>query len=55
MTNTLFDYEHGLVQQHIDDLRRDAAKARLSRAARLRRRARRAAGGRATLRLSPAR
>jgi hypothetical protein len=55
MTNTLFDYDYGLVQQHIDDLRRDAAKARLSRAARLRRRPRRAAGGRATLRLSPAR
>ena len=55
MTNTLFDYEHGLVQQHIDDLRRDAAKARLSRAARLRRRERRAASSRATLRLSPAR
>ena len=55
MTTTLFDYDYGLVQQHIDDLRRDAAKARLSRAARLRRRERRATSSRATLRLSPAR
>jgi hypothetical protein len=55
MTNTLFDYDHSLVQQHIEELRRDAAKARLARAARRGRRGRRAASERAALRLSPAR
>jgi hypothetical protein len=34
---TLYDYDSGLVQQHIDDLRRDADKARLVRGARRRR------------------
>jgi hypothetical protein len=41
MTNTLFDYDHSLVQQHIEDLRRDAAKARLARGVRRDRRHRR--------------
>ena len=41
MTYTLFDYDHSLVQQHIDDLRRDAAKARLARSVRRNRRQRR--------------
>jgi hypothetical protein len=41
MTNTLFDYDNSLVQQHIEDLRRDAAKARLARGIRRNRRQRR--------------
>jgi hypothetical protein len=41
MTNNLFDYDYGLVQQHIEDLRRDAAKARLARGVRRNRRQRR--------------
>jgi hypothetical protein len=41
MTNILFDYDTGLVQQHIDDLRRDADKARLVRRARRSRQQRR--------------
>ncbi len=43
MTNTLYDYDSSLIQQHIDDLRRDAAKARVARAARRNRRQRRQA------------
>jgi len=41
MTNILYDYDNGMVQQHIDDLRRGAAKARLVRGARRNRRQRR--------------
>jgi len=41
MTNILFDYDNSLVQQHIEDLRRDAPKARLARAVRRNRRQRR--------------
>jgi hypothetical protein len=41
MTNTLYDYDNNLVQQHIEDLRRDAAKARLARGLRRNRRQRR--------------
>lgn len=41
MTNILFDYDNNLVQQHIDELRRDADKARLARGARRSRRQRR--------------
>ena len=41
MTTTLFDYDNSLVQQHIEDLRRDAAKARLARGVRRNRRQRR--------------
>lgn len=48
MTNVLYDYDNSLVQQHIEELRREAAKARLVRGARRNRRQRRqhvAAGG----------
>jgi hypothetical protein len=48
MTNVLYDYDNSLVQQHIEELRREAAKARLARGARRNRRQRRqhvAAGG----------
>ena len=56
MTNTLFDYDNSLVQQHIEDLRRDAAKARLARASRRNRRQRRhQAVAEGTLRLVQAR
>jgi hypothetical protein len=41
MTNVLYDYDNSLVQQHIEELRRDAAKARLVRGARRNRRQRR--------------
>jgi hypothetical protein len=41
MGNILFDYDNNLVQQHIDDLRRDAARARFARGARRNRRQRR--------------
>lgn len=41
MNNILFDYDNGLIQQHIDDLRRDAARTRLARSVRRRRRQRR--------------
>ena len=41
MTNILFDYDNSLVQQHIEDLRRDAVKARLARGVRRNRRQRR--------------
>lgn len=40
MSNTLYDYDNGMVQQHIDELRRGAAKARLVRGARRNRRRR---------------
>jgi hypothetical protein len=43
MTNTLYDYDSSLVQQHIEDLRRDATKARLARGLRRNRRQRRQA------------
>lgn len=56
MTNTLFDYDYGLVQQHIEDLRRDAAKARLARASRrIRRQRRQATSSHRTLRALPIR
>jgi len=41
MTNILFDYDNSLIQQHIEDLRRDAVKARLARGVRRNRRQRR--------------
>jgi hypothetical protein len=41
MTYTLFDYDHSVVQQHVDELRRDADRARLARSARRSRRQRR--------------
>jgi hypothetical protein len=41
MSNILFDYDHNLVQQHIEDLRRDAARARFARGVRRNRRQRR--------------
>jgi hypothetical protein len=41
LSNTLFDYDNSLVQQHIEDLRRNADKARLARRVRRNRRARR--------------
>jgi hypothetical protein len=41
LSNILFDYDNSLTQQHIEDLRRDADKARLARRVRRNRRARR--------------
>ena len=40
MSYTLFDYDHSMVQQHVDELRRDADKARLVRSVRRNRRQR---------------
>jgi hypothetical protein len=56
MTNILFDYDNNLVQQHIDDLRRDAARARFARSVRRnRRQQRQQASAHRTLRAVPAR
>jgi hypothetical protein len=56
MSNILFDYDHNLVQQHIDDLRRDAARARFARGVRRNRRQRRQeSSAHRTLRAQPAR
>jgi hypothetical protein len=55
MTYTLIDYDYSVVRQHQDDLRRDADRARVRRAARKSRRERHAGSNRASFRLSPAR
>lgn len=56
MTNILYDYDHGLTHQRIEDLKREAAKARLAKGVRRSRRERQqAASAQPTLRALPVR
>jgi hypothetical protein len=56
MTNILYDYDHSLTYQRIEDLKREAAKARLAKGVRRNRRERQqAACAQPTLRALPVR